>query len=588
MKTLKKTVAALTLLALLAMPLLAQDIKRNAPKLPPAPQKSIPAPPLPSAATEPPLDPNLGQLKGIVILGSKADFVGNGVSGVKGISVKGPDFLRGHKAQVAELLDIYLGQLLTETALGRLQTDLILLCRNLDRPVVDVFYPPQEIIDGTVQVLVYEGRVGAVAVENEGKKWFSDDFIKSRVHLNKGDSISQKELLNDVNQLNQNPLFREVNVSYKQGKFDSDGGGVTDVDVVVKDRFPLRFFGGYDDYGLKILGEDRVFAGFNYGNVFGLDHQLNYQYTSDWGFKYMQAQVGSYVAPLPYGTMMLFGGYNQINADLGKIGFPSINNKGHTYQVSLRYVMPLPGSSLQHDLSVGFDFKSANTAVEFNKFTLPSFRTDVDQFAVEYHANLKDRLGYTQAGLSGYYSPGNLMGKNGDTNISTFRSGLKADYFYAHVDVERGFNLPAGLLALAKGGYQYASTRLLPSEQLGLGGYSLIRGYPEHVVSAEQGFYATAELHSPLIRTGNLTGQKNVPNADGDTLDLFAFFDYGYLHPKNPTALESSTVHLSSVGAGLNFHVSQNLTLNLAYGRQLKYLTNVKEVPAALSKDHDR
>jgi hemolysin activation/secretion protein len=253
----------------------------------------------------------------------------------------------------------------------------------------------------------------------------------------------------------------------------------------------------------------------------------------------------------------------------------------------MRYDIPLPKWwGVDNDISVGYDYKSANTAAEFNKFLFSPFVTDVDQAVLEYRADLKDRLGYSRLTLDGYYSPGGLLGKNTDADFATFHHGLKSDYYYGRVAGERGFNLPAAFLLLGKAGYQAASTGLLPSEQLYLGGYSMIRGYPENIVSGDEGYYATAELHAPLVRTGNWTGQKHIPGlaVDGDTLDMFGFFDYGSVQTKSPNAHLDAP--LSSVGGGVNYHLSQNLVVNASYGFQLEHLPS--GTPAPLTKDKSR
>jgi hemolysin activation/secretion protein len=548
------------------VPLLAQDFQRNPPpgsKVPLATNGTVAKPAPPVVESKEPIDENLGVFKGIVIMGSPKDFQRLGVSGVSDVVVKGPPFLVQHASDVKRLVKPYFGKPLTFTALRGLQADLIRLSRGLDRPVVDVFYPQQEIINGTAQIIVYEGKLGRLIVDFQGRKWFSERFITKRIHLHPGDSISQKQLLRDIDGLNHNPTFREVSAAYKPGEFKNErtnDAAVTDIDIKVKDRFPLRFFAGYDDYGLKVLGENRVFAGFSYGNLFGVDQQLNFKYITDTSLDHLQTYSGSYVIPLPWWgqTLTFFGGYNNVRADLSQIGFP-INNNGDTYQVSMRYDIPLPQmGALDQDISIGYDFKSADTAVEFGKFSFSPFAADIDQIVGEYKAYLKDGWGSSQLALNGYYSPGGLLGKNSDSDFATFHSGLKADYYYGRASAERDFILPGGFALVGKGGYQNTSTGLLPSEQIYLGGYSLIRGYPENIVSGDEGWYGTAEAHW-FTHTGNLSRQKNVPGLpggiDGDSLDLYGFFDYGSVEARSPNTPFKS--NLSSVGPGVNYQMSQ-------------------------------
>jgi hemolysin activation/secretion protein len=548
----------------------------------------------PVAPDEPPLAPGLEHLKGIVVLGSTNDFKVEGYPGASGIMIKGPAFLQQHQALVTKTLSPYLGKPLTATAMTNLQIELILVCRQLDRPVVDVFFPGnrQEIVD-SVQIMVYEGKLDHVAVKHEGKAWFSDRMLTNHIHLKPGDSILQSKLLQDVFRLNLNPQFREVNVVYEPGDPDPDGHGTTTVDLDVKERFPFRVYGGADDYGLKILGENQAFGGFNYGNLFGADQQLNYQYTTDFSFDRLQQHSASYLIPLPWfgNSFTIYGNYNRVQPDLSEIGFGPIKyNDGRTYQLSARYTIPLPVMcGIGQDISVGYDFKSANTPATFGKVVVNPYRADIDQAALDYHAYEKDRLGYTQVFGSGYYSPGGLLGKNSSSNFATFGpANLKSDYYYGRVEGDRAFNLPWGFQLRGRAGWQDASTGLLPSEQLYLGGNALLRGYPESVESGDEGWYGSAELHLPIISTGNLTRQHNVPNVNGDTLDAFVFFDYGSVKSISPNQgpLEGNPygrVNLESVGGGLVYSVSQNLKISFSYGHQLKELPS--DTPAPLTRE---
>jgi hemolysin activation/secretion protein len=563
----------------------AKPVPAPAPETPPAIH------PLDRTHDEQPLNAQLGQLKGIVILGSYKEFKSEGVGNVHGLDIVGPSFLKPHKAMLSVWLSDFVGKPLGTNALSHMQTYLIRACRQLDHPVVDVYYPEQEIIDGVVQVIVYEGKVSRVEVVHlDKKKWFKDSTLTRRIHLKPGGSISQKTLIGDLEKLNRDPQFLEVGAFYKQATWGADetNSGSTDIGLTVKERFPLRVFAGYDNYGLKVLGENQIFGGFNYGNLFGVMDQLNYQYTTDVELRSLQAHTASFLDPLPWGhTLTIFGGYNFVQADLSKIGFANLRNDGYTYQLGIRYIVPLPHWwGLDHDISAGYDFKSADTAIEFGQVSFSPFAAEIDQFTLSYRARLTDKLGYSQMTMNGYYSPGGLLGRNADANFSSFHKGLKSDYYYGRVDGERAFNLPFGLWLRGKMGYQNSSTGLLPSEEVYLGGESILRGYPEDIESGDQGYYATVELHSPLIRTGNLTGQKNLPGqpVDGDVLDVFGFFDYGAVDAVAPNT--SGFVSLDSIGAGLSYHVSQNLKADFTYGFQLKHLP--ASTPTALSQDHSR
>jgi hemolysin activation/secretion protein len=541
----------------------------------------------------------LETLNGVVVLGSYEQFNLEGVTSnaENAVVVNGPDFLKQHEGRVKALLKPYLGKPLSTNDLHSMQRDLILLCRSLDRPWVDVYFPQQEIKNHIAQIMVYEGLVGKISVVYLGKKWFSERFITNGIHLRPGDSISQKKLIADVNRMTAaDPQFLEVNLDVKQGPFieNEQGTAKTDIDVLIKDRFPLRVFGGYDDYGVKALGENRVFVGLNEGSVWGIAHQFNYQYTTDLNFDHLRSHTASYVAPFAWGhSLTIYGGYSDLNANLSEIASSSLlRSTGKAYQISARYIMPLPQwGKLDQVLAIGYDFKYANTPLLFNQVALNSFRAAVDQFVVNYHTRLPDAIGYSDLSASGFYSPGDMLGPNTTADfasLATNKSDLKANYYYGHVTGERGFGLPWGSLLRLEGGYQASSGRLLPSEQMYLGGDQLLRGYPEDVVAGDNGWNGTVELHTPIIRTSNITRQENIPGIRGDTLEFFGFYDYGAVRPSGSSE-GTLSYYLESAGAGLNLHVSQYLAVNFAYGFELKNLpVQQGAVSASLAKDRSR
>jgi hemolysin activation/secretion protein len=596
---------ALAACAVLSPPgLFAQDL-HPAPPGQPAPVLGAngtarPAAPVPDTA--PPMD-NLDKLNGVIIYAPfDPSFSLEGVTNKvdRTVIVKGPDFLKRHEGRVRAVVEPYLGKPLTTNGLRHMQRDLILLCRSLDRPWVDVYYPQQAIVpeNAVVQLVVYEGHVNTVSAHFLGRKWFSERFITNNFHIRTGDPISQKQLMADVNRVNaSDQQFLEVNVDVKQGEFDDQqrgGTNTTDIDILVKDRFPVRVYGGYDDYGVRVLGENRVFAGLNYGNVWGLAHQFNYQYTTDLDFDHLRSHTASYVAPLPWGdTVTVFGGYSDLNSDLSSFS-PLVRSSGDAYQISARYTMPLPEwGRFDESLALGYDFKYANTPLEFNQVAVNSFRAAIDQFVATYHARLPDSIGwknasggyaggYTQLDASAYYSPGGMLGPNSTEDFASYQTNqpdLKANYYYGHVNGERGFYLPLNSLLKLEGGYQVSSERLLPSEEMYLGGDQMLRGYPENAVAGDDGWNATAEWHLPIIGNGsvffpkmNITRQENLPGGvTGDTLDFFGFYDYGAVRPSGAVE-ELPHYYLESAGGGLNLRVSQNLTVNFAYGYQLKQL----------------
>jgi hemolysin activation/secretion protein len=497
-------------------------------------------------------------IKGIIFVKSLAEVQTAGVSGPAGVVVRDipvlgrPDFKEMIQKQ-------FLGKLVTDNLIRDLTDAIILYCRARGKLLVDAFLPVQSIESGVLQLVVLEGKIGQVTVKNDGRKWFKDKFILDNVHLRPGESLDSNRLNRDLNWLNNNP-FRQVDVSFKP----ATNLGATDVQLQVEDRIPVRPYVGYENSGTRFTGEDRLLAGVNWGNAFWLDHQLNYQYSTDTDFNLVRAHSASYVAPLPWRhTLTLYGSYVDAKARFTGTGTSA---QGTSWQTSARYAIPLPEiSKYRHEISAGFDFKRSNNNLEAGGTTvLQASDTDIAQVEAGYSGALADPWGRTSAGLEFYYSPGGLTANNHNSNFELLRTGSRADYFYARLNAERVTRLPADFSWVINAWAQYANERLLPSEELALGGYSTIRGYDERVLLGDNAWIISNELRSPALLLGNLLDSPG----GRDEIQVLAFLDYGGVRLDNVVAADGNNPNktLCSTGLGFRYTVSKNLSFRFDYG----------------------
>jgi len=504
-----------------------------------------------------PDQPNL-TIQAIVIVKTRAEILEGGIPNAKGLQVKDipilqhPDF-----AQMVE--SRFIGKTITENTIRDLEDAIILYCRQHGRLLVDVILPEQDIGNGLLQVWFLEGKVGNISVKNDGVKWFHDQFIRSSVRLRPSESLDSVELSKDLDWLNNNP-FRQVDVVFKPG----EKLGTTDVQLDVNDRFPFRPYVGYEDSGTRFTGPDRFITGFNWGNALFLDHQLNYQYATDIDFELLKAHSMNYVAPLPWRhTLMLYGAYVDAKANFESGGVVGTTADGVSWQVSGRYSIPLPDfKKYRSQVALGFDFKRSNNNLLAGGTPVITSDTDVDQFVLSYSGTLPDRYGKTSAGLEVYYSPSGLSEFNHSGDFNALRTGAKSQYFYGRLNVERITRLPWNFSWLLSAWGQYSTERLLPSEELALGGYNTVRGYDERVLLGDTGWIINNEIRSPSIPLANIL---NFPGVT-DQLQLLGFFDYGYLHVINAQPGEPANPTLYSTGVGLRYSLRHNFSLRFDYG----------------------
>lgn len=502
------------------------------------------------------------ELKGLVFVEREEQIKTEGVTGVQGV-VASSELLQ--RPAFAEVMRPFLGKPVTLGSLDDITREVINYFREQGFPVVNVVVPQQTVKDGVIQVLAIEARVGRVKVENA--RWFRPDNIRAEVNLREGDKIDANQLQDDMNWLNTNP-FRTADLKFEPGEQE----GTTDLVIDVKDRLPFRVYTTFDNYGIDLTGKNRQSVGFNLGNMFSLDQQAGFQYTTSWKeiFNSMNAYSGSYLIPLPWrNTVTLFGSYTKSQATT----VPNQTFQGDSWQISGRYNVPLPTlDPVSHSFYAGLDFKqSSNAFLIFgeNVATGPGSGLapfSIFQLTAGYNASVPDDWGLTSFELGGFYSPGGVTGWNNTQQFQDVVPNSVASYVYGKFNLNRTFVLPYKFTISGNFNGQLASAPLMPTEQYGLGGYNTVRGYDERSANGENAYVFNTELRTPPGSIFKIFGNQEVD----DTIQFLAFFDYGFVGNIKPVegTLEQ-TVFLMSVGPGLRYNIDRFVSVRFDWGFQL-------------------
>ncbi|MDQ3623103.1 MAG: hypothetical protein M3463_11520 [Verrucomicrobiota bacterium] len=559
------------------MPLQAQDFERIAPKPAPLPPGSATGR-APSAPVEPARGGAtsdavlVGRLRSVVLVPNKNEVRTSRAKGAEGVHLQGLNAPAPEKLRKA-IASRYLGKPLSLASVNELTRDIIRHYRAQDRPVIDVIVPEQEVTGGVLQLIVIESRLGEVRAE--GNRWFESSLLESGIRAAPGEVIRGSDIVTDLDWINQN-AFRQVDAIYTPGR----EFGTTDLVLQTRDRSPVRVYAGFENTGTETTDENRWLAGFNWGNAFGLDHQLSYQFTTSDDFETLRAHSLSYVAPLPWRhTLTLFGAYAESDVDL-QFGGVDFNTGGESFQASARYSVPLPAFGLvTHRVFAGFDFKRTNNDLEFGGTQVFDSHTDIFQWLLGYEISARDGWGWTSLGATTFYSPGDLGGDNEDDAFEQSRAFASADYVYGRLVLQRVNRLPGDLSLALRAVGQWSDGNLLASEQLGVGGYDSVRGYEEREARGDSGYLLSAELRSPplsLLGRRGATSQ-SVDGKNGktlapaartmeDQLQFLAFWDYGVARLHDPLPAEDQQVNFSSAGVGLRYTFNPYMSVRFDYG----------------------
>ena len=557
-------------IAMAAAAVHAQDYRQVAPKEPQAHAPQAPIAPAPSYT--PPAKPAANQklipeLIGLRLVDSESNVTRNGLKQY-GVAIA-PELPMLDRSEIKNKLARFLGKPVYTNDLQKISQTIVEWCRTHNFPLAEATFPEQDISTGTIQVVVTIFKLGRVRVS--GNRWFMSRIFTNEMQLEPGDPFDFSVLKADLDQLNRN-AFHQVTAVLER----SNEPGATDLALNVQDRLPLRVYGSYDNEGLPVTGRDRYSVGFNWGDAFGPDQQLSYQFiatpdlwqkrnrgpghTNDPRF---EAHSANYIIPVPWGdTITIFGTYVE---QVPKVD-TNFDEVGRSAQASFRYDKPLPSiGDFSEQIHFGFDFKRSNNNLEFGGSEVSNTSTDIEQFLLIYDGSMPDDYGQTALENQLVYSPGGLAHSNTTAVfVASGTDGAKANYVYDNVQITRLTPLPWQMSTMLRLNGQWASTELLASEQLGAGGDGSVRGYTTHTANGSEGGLASIELRSPPYSPSHAFGWDF-----GEQGQLLVFYDAGIVQDFHQQKGQAKYAGLQSTGFGVRFGIGRFLDVHFDYGWQL-------------------
>ena len=495
-------------------------------------------------------------LRGILLLGSKQKVARYDTKQIEGVAAIGID-IPGSLRSLTKELAPFIGKALTKENLIEIKREILLYYRSHNYPVITVHVPGQDITTGVLKLVITEGVLGEVIVE--GNEYFPSQLLQDYITLHPGEVIDESILLNDVQFINRNP-FRRADIIYTPGKKKQ----TTDVKLLVQDRRPYRIYSGFENSGLVLIERNRWFAGLNWGNAWGIDHQFSYQYMTSLDFKRFQAHVGQYIIPLPWWKHMLtiFGGYSYVHVRLNQ-GVANSRNKGDSGQVSLRYAMPLwPGEYILHGITLGFDYKTTNNTLQYSEKS-PIYGESINLTQIVLGYNLTMEYDFYKTAFDGdfFYSPGKWLSHQTTQDYQLYRAYAKSTYLYFRGKWDNLFQLPRDFSLACNVKGQVATQNLLPSEMFGVGGYNTVRGYEERMLNGDHAIVTNFEARSPTINW-------NQPRKK-EGLQIVAFLDYGATFINKTAPGQRNFDFLISMGPGFRYTIGPYFSAFLDWGIKL-------------------
>lgn len=427
-------------------------------------------------------------------------------------------------------------------------------CEVLKKTISDFFFehlhlltvvstPTQEISSGVLQIQVDLSTLDEVTLE--GNKWTSNRWLLARTHLQTGKELHTDRLETDLAWLNRSP-FRRTDLVLLPGSKPH----TTSAKLITQERFPLRPYIGGDNTGTSHTSYTRWFAGLQAGNIWEWDQQASYQFTtaSD-PFKFI-AHNATYTIPFPWHHQLYtYGGWSRTNGTLPE---KSLRHRCINWQVSPRYqipISPLYGKKLQ-EFTIGYDFKQIDNALAFSGTSFSHATADINQIMIGYSFRYQTPRFATSFTLEAFAAPAQLTQNQTDTQYQKIRPFAASRYGYLRIQCDHTQNFPHAISLYANLVAQGTAWNLLPSEQMGIGGYNTVRGYEERGMNADNALLASLEIKAPPIKR----------------LQFLAFIDYGWGELYHADVDQKPTDWMLGFGPGVRYFNSDKIAFRADLG----------------------
>ncbi|MDF1658088.1 MAG: ShlB/FhaC/HecB family hemolysin secretion/activation protein [Verrucomicrobiales bacterium] len=452
-----------------------------------------------------------------------------------------------------ETLEEYIGKPMSMALLSQIGKDIVLAWRESDYPLVDVYYPEQNITEGRLQLVVREAVLGTK--KTEGALISREEYLLSNLRIDPGNRINKNIVAADVDWLNENPI-RQVNLIYERGEED----GTSDIVLDVIEEDAISAYVGFANTGVNFTGEEEWSFGFTLSNPGRLEHTLGYNLTTDLESDNLHAHSVFYQAYLPWRHIFQVSAAYVTSEALDK---SVTDTNGLSRQLSTVYRIPLTrpkfNPAWRHYLSFAFDYKSTNTDLIFGGVNIFDSDVAVGQFRAFYEFNVPDKQGVTKASIGIVGAPGDMFDDNDDASFDLARLASESSYFYAFGEIERLQRLPAELTLRLKIRGQATENRLGSTEQILAGGYNTVRGFDESIIRGDSGLISNLELISPAF---SICG---VDKGLNDSWNALVFYDAAVMGISESFPAEGAQ-SLQSAGLGLNCKFGEHGFARAAYG----------------------
>lgn len=450
-------------------------------------------------------------------------------------------------SDLAALVAEYVGKALSLNDLNQAAAVITSHYRKAGYFLAQAYIPKQDVVKGTVQIDILEGRIGQSGFTANPQLKVCQSLIQGYLAPFKSETlIEESPLERRLLLLNDLPGVR-ARANFKPG----EGVGHSDMNVDIT-ALGKRITGGLDidNYNSRFTGEYRFSPYLTINNPLQIGDQLAFKFTESHNDGLTIGQF-NYSLPVGYQGTRIGIGYTglryQLDESFDGLDFETLDAHGVAHVATAYLQHPLVRSpSFNLYASVGFDYKLFEDRQGLDGFV--NERTN-KQGHFGLSADARDAFaggGVTTASFN--FGVGDLSldtpavlaaDQRADTGLHTQGTYSKFNYHFS-----RQQNLWQELSFYAGFNGQLAFNNLDSSEKFYLGGPNGVRGYPLFEATGDEGHIITGELRYELPHYTDWFPDTTV----------FGFIDAGWakLNRTAPADTPVNDRHLRSYGLGFN------------------------------------
>ncbi|GJL85744.1 MAG: hypothetical protein DHS20C02_15190 [Micavibrio sp.] len=439
--------------------------------------------------------------------------------------------------------------------------------RNDGYILTQVIVPPQTIEGGSVRLQVVEGFVGNVSVQGEGNpraaKLIQEyaQQIQSDGALNVDDLERWLLLINDLPGVEARSILSPSRTQT----------GAADLRIIVE-RDPWDAMAGLDNFGSRFLGPLQVSGAASANSFFGNNERITAQtviapeFGVDSRFVELAYFAASYQQPVWNQGTVIEVAVSKTATNPGNT-LAEFDVKGSSETASIKATHPIIRSrSTNLSAHVGFDARNVKSKNNLEPTRRDHIRAVRAGGRLEFLDTILGILGVGVNAANVQVSRGvDIFGSSdkGDANLTRPMGNPEFTKVEAGLQRLQRVTSHVNVLVAAKG--QYSATKLLSSEEFGVGGMGFGRGFDPSEIVGEHGIAGKVEV------------QWNEPYEVPAFQDyqLYSFFDAGRIWDEDSTSNDLERESVTSAGFGVRADITDETEAGVAVAFPLNRMIEV-------------